>query len=186
MLNNFKKPIFIIIIAIATVAGIELWLQDSLSELKVVYPEQPAILDNNDFSLDTGQGLLSLGVSSWDDVQQIWPQGKNLGMSTIYKPANTDLLITFTKEENILTKVHLNDDQFSTFRGIKVGDDFSLVKKAYGDNYAFIEDPGNSDNFDAVYGEDNDNSIVFQVRNNTVSKIVIQRGITQVQKNNGP
>ena len=97
-------------------------------------------------------------------------------MSTIYRPDNLDCLLTFTEEENILHKAHINDPGLCTSRGIKLGDSMTRVVDTYGKNYASVFESGNQKDIDMVYGYDNNNSIVFQIRNNKVNKIILQKG----------
>lgn len=145
-------------------------------ELIVEYPASFCILEASDFELKIGNLMLNIGASTWKDVAQIIPNGKFLGMSTIYQPDNLDCLLTFTKEENILQKAHINDPGLCTSRGIKLGDSMPAVIEAYGKDYAMVFESKKPENLDMVYGNDNNNSIIFQIRDYKVDKVILQKG----------
>ncbi|HWP96224.1 MAG TPA: hypothetical protein VN426_05190 [Syntrophomonadaceae bacterium] len=149
----------------------------SLRGGKVMIKEagQDALLPQSDYVVQTEHGSLTVGKSSWEEVQHLFPQGKNLGNSTIYHPDDQPIFFTFSKKENILTDIHIQGGSLATYRGIRVGDSLEKLTTAYGSNYTTIS-TGEAGNVDVVYGRGND--IVFQVRGNLVNAIVLQHGIT--------
>ncbi|NLB88423.1 MAG: hypothetical protein GX790_04235 [Syntrophomonadaceae bacterium] len=172
---KMKKEYLIILITVVLVYAFGFYIANNQDPLDIVYPNEDAILDSNDFLVEFANGKLAIGSSSWEEVVQVFPEGKMLGMSTIYSPANIDALLTFTEDENILCRLHITDPSIATSRNIKTGDSFSKVVETYGPNYASVSKRGNKDDFDAVYYcKENDNSIVFQIRNNVVERIVLQ------------
>lgn len=165
------RLVVIIVIVAALIGLIAVFSQD---KLVTVYPQQFVMLTDDDFRLATSQGIVNVGQSNWDEVTALYPEGKALGMSTIFSPNDLDCLFTFTKHENILHRVHIQTPNISTSRGSKVGDAFENVIALYGQNYAYVYSRGHRDDFDAVYGSDNNRSIIFQVRGNKVTKIILQ------------
>ena len=172
---NKRYQYLIVIMIVVVVYAFGFYIANHQDPLDIVYPDTDTILGKNDFLVDFSTGQLKIGISDWDEVVQVLPQGKMLGMSTIYSPENLDILLTFTEDENILCKLHISDSSIMTNRAIKVSDPFSKVVEAYGPNYASVSKKGDKDNFDAAYGADNSTSIIFQIRNNLVSKIILQR-----------
>lgn len=172
---KIKTQYLIIIATIILVYTFGFYIAYDQDPLDIVYPSESAILDSNDFLVEFASGKLSIGSSSWEEVMKVLPDGKILGMSTIYSPANIDILLTFTEDENILCKLHITDPDIATSRNVKIGDSFSKVVECYGPNYATVSKRGDRDYFDAVYyNDENNHSIVFQVRNNVVERIVLQ------------
>lgn len=172
---RFKNQYLIIITIVVVVYALGFYIANNQEPLDIMYPSEDTILNNDDFLVSFPKGELEIGSSSWEVVEQVLPEGKILGMSTIYSPQNIDCLLTFTEDENMLCKLHISDASIVTNRNVKVGDEFSVVIGAYGNNYASVSKKGNKTDFDAVYGADNSNSIVFQVRDNKVSKIILQK-----------
>lgn len=168
-----RKEYMIVLVLILIAVGAGLFMSSRHNVLEYKYPDQPAILDNSDYIVNTDHGVLEVGKSSFDKVAALYPQGKTLGMSTVYAPKNSGCLFTFSKKENILIKAHISSNQALTYRNITINDPFASVVKAYGKNYARVSQKGEAADFDAVYGSEN--SIVFQVRHNLVKKIIIQR-----------
>lgn len=171
---KIKNQYLIIIAIVIAVYAFGFYIASNQEPLDIVYPTEDTILENNDFLVEFANGKLAIGSSSWEEVVQVFPEGKMLGMSTIYSPANIDALLTFTEDENILCILHISDPSITTSRNVKTGDTFSKVVEEYGPNYASVSKAGNKVDFDAVYGTDNGGSIVFQVRNNVVNRIVLQ------------
>ncbi|HZK43568.1 MAG TPA: hypothetical protein VFC73_04700 [Syntrophomonadaceae bacterium] len=170
-----KRNQYLIVIAIIVlVYSFGFYIAKNQEPLEVTYPNEDAILDNEDFMINFPDGKLAVGLSDWFEVENVLPEGKMLGMSTVYSPKDIDCLLSFTKKENILYKLHLENTDIITNRNIKTGDPFSKVIDAYGPNYSSVSKKGNKNNFDATYGADNNNNIVFQVRNNVVNKIILQ------------
>lgn len=171
-----KTEHLIVILTVVVVYVFGFYIANNQDPLDIVYPVEETILDSNDFLIELASGTLSIGSSTWDEVIEVLPEGKMLGMSTIYSPADIDALLTFTEDENILCKLHITDPNIVTSRNVKVGDTFDKVVESYGSNYASVARKGHSEDFDAVYySTDNDNSIVFQIRNNVVERIILQK-----------
>ncbi|MEN6348996.1 MAG: hypothetical protein ABFD08_06325 [Syntrophomonas sp.] len=168
-----KKQYTIIILAVILVAASAYLISRNQEKLQTIRPAQETILEDQDFVIDTGNGILRIGTSPRDEVMKIFPQGKKLGMSTIYRPATVDCLLTFDRAEELLQKMHLYNADLATSRGIKVGDSFSKVVEKYGKNYASVSLPGNTKDFDAVYGKVN--NIIFKVNDNKVTTIILQK-----------
>lgn len=176
MFNFIKKEYAIVVIVIVIAAVIGLAVRFSQPGIEIVYPEQNTELAVQDFLIKTEQGDISVGVSSWEQVTALFPEGEMLGLSTIYRPAANDCLFQFTEDENILNKMHIITEYFITNRGVKVGDPFSDVEKRYGLNYATVTSNDKPDYFEAIYG--GENNIVFHIQNNNVIKIIIQHNIS--------
>lgn len=176
MFNFIKKEYAIVVIVIVIAAVIGLAVRFSQPGIEIVYPEQNTELAVQDFLIKTEQGDISVGVSSWEQVTALFPEGEMLGLSTIYRPAANDCLFQFTEDENILNKMHINTDYFITNRGVKVGDSFSDVQIQYGLNCATVTSKNKPDYFEAIYG--GENNIVFHIQNNNVIKIIIQHNIS--------
>lgn len=180
LLFNFLRKEYVMVIFLVIIAAIiGLAVRFSQPGIEIVYPEQDTELAVQDFVIKTENGEITIGVSSWEEVVSLFPAGEMLGLSTIYRPAAGDCLFTFTEDENILNKMHIDTDHYITNRGIKVGDSFSAIEKQYGMNYARVISKEKPDYFEAVYGTEN--NIVFQIQNNHVEKIILQHDIS-VQK----
>ncbi|MBC7075461.1 MAG: hypothetical protein H5T98_05215 [Syntrophomonadaceae bacterium] len=171
--NLQRKEYYIVLLVVAVAVIIGSAIASSRSQLEVIYPEKETVLSPQDFVIDTDLGTLYIGNSTWNEVKNIFPQGKILGMSTIYRPENLECLLTFSEDENILQKMHIDTKTISTSRGIRLEDPFARVIEAYGENCAYVRLQGETSNFDAVYG--NDDNIVFQVRNGKVKRIILQK-----------
>lgn len=179
MVNFIKKEYTKIALLIIIAAIIGLVVRFTQPELEIDYPEQDTVLSRNDFTVNCGNGEITVGVSSWEQVTALFPGGENLGLSTIYRPPAQDCLLQFTEDENILNKMHISSDRYMTSRGVKVGDPFSVAESNYGPDYAKIMSKEKPGYFEAVYGSGNNNNIVFQVRDNKVVKIILQHEIYQ-------
>ncbi|MGI6451985.1 MAG: hypothetical protein ACOX0E_00645 [Syntrophomonadaceae bacterium] len=180
MVSCINRSYIIIALIVIIPFSLAFWAANRHIPVMVTYPEENATLYDNDFALDTGRAILEVGTTTYEEVKAIYPDGYMLGMSTIFNTGDHGCLLTFTEKENILTKIHISSTDYYTTRGVKVGDPFSRVEEAYGRNYGTAQIPGNAGHFDAVFGNDNDYSIVFNVRENHVEKIVLQRGINKI------
>lgn len=179
MVNFIKKEYTKIAVLIIVAAVIGLVVRFTQPGIEIDYPEQDTILSMDDFTVNYGNGQVTVGVSSWDQVTALFPGGESLGLSTIYRPPAEDCLLQFTEDENILNKMHISSEHFTTSRGVKVGDAFSVAESTYGPDCAKIKSKEKPDYFEAVYGSGNNNNIVFQVQDNKVVKIVLQHDIYQ-------
>jgi hypothetical protein len=174
-----KKEFLIVIGLFAVVSILAINISNRHAQIEIVYPEHDTVLSEEDYQIDTGNGILKAGQSSWDEAQQIYPRGKELGRSTIYEPEDRQCLLTFTRNENILTIIHIDGSKLSTSRGIKKGDTADQIELEYGKNYTIVKKVVNNKDFDMIYGKNRENSVIFQLRNDKVERIIIQR---EVQK----
>lgn len=173
MFNQNRREVLIIIIIVAVTACLGLSVAGSRDSLNIHYPDQFAVLDDEDFQLGWRDHTVNIGSTPAETVMEYYPFGYMLGISTIFSLDKDNVLFTFTEEENILQKAHIDNPDIFTYRGIQVSDPFNLVVKQYGEQYAWV-DNGSPDDFDAVYGSDNSRCIVFQVRDGLVKRIVLQ------------
>lgn len=169
------RSVLLLVIAIGIAA---FFIARARPELQIVYPEQDTILSQEDFSVNINGQVLELGSESRDRVIEVLPEGKMLGRSTIYQLDDPYCLLTFTRDEDILVKVHIESPEIPTQRGNKVGDPFSAVQQKYGEYFTWVSKSGQEEDFDAIYGSDNENSITFQVRQNKVSRIILQKELS--------
>ncbi|HQA50567.1 MAG TPA: hypothetical protein PLM20_01480 [Syntrophomonadaceae bacterium] len=173
MFEQNRREIKIIAVIIAAAACIGAMVAFTREPLNIHYPDQFAVLTDQDFQLVWRDHTLSVGSTPGEVVMEFYPDGHMLGLSTIFSLNEDDILLTFTEEENILHRAHIENPALPTSRGIHVGDSFQSVIDRYGNQYAWV-DNGNSDNFDAVYGSDNSRCIIFQVREGLIKRIVLQ------------
>ncbi|NLB53673.1 MAG: hypothetical protein GX808_12175 [Syntrophomonadaceae bacterium] len=176
MFRVLKKEYITIAVVIIITAVIGLIVRFSQPGIEIVYPEKETVLAAEDFVIETDEGDIIIGDSSWDQVTAIFPDGEMLGLSTIYRPAGSYCLFQFTEDENILTRMHIDTDYFTTSRGVKVGDPVSALEKQYGPDYATVKSKDRTDYFEMIYG--GENNIVFQIQNNKVAKIILQHEIS--------
>lgn len=161
--------IFITVFLIAVV--ITVMQQRPVSE----YPEKLSLLNSSDFVIAGTDPVLQVGEANLGDVSLQFPGGKMLGRSGVYRPADINVLFTFTRKTNLLNKVDINDAGLATTRSISVNDSFDKVVNAYGDGYVRSYYKNDPQTFDAVYGEEQ--CIVFNVKDNQVKRIVILHDI---------
>jgi hypothetical protein len=172
MTNKDRKEaiIVIVMVGLALTVGLLSSLHQPVLSVKAEKAQNLAV---NDFVLKIHNEQLIVGKSSWSEATAVFPHGRTLGMSTVYSADPEKYLLTFTEKENILCKADIYSSDIKTFRNITVGMDFDRVKSAYGDNYTKISSNHNPSDFDVVYGSQN--CLVFNIRNNMVDRIVIQR-----------
>ncbi len=175
---NKKGSIYVAIIVVL-IFSFGFYISSSSPRVEIITPEKDTILAEQDYHVDTGNGILIMGKSSWDEVSSVYPMLKDLGMSTIFRPDRHNCLLTFTEEDNILVKIHIDGNTPASSRGVRVGDPYSLVEEHYGKYYTLIKNTGNDKDFDMVYGENRSNSITFKIKNQRVNRIIVQR---EVQK----
>lgn len=171
-----KLNIWVIIMVVAVFA-FGFYISSRHARVEIVYPEQDTILSEHDYQIATTSGILTIGKSTWDEATQVYPDWENLGMSTIMRPANQGCLLTFSEDENILIKIHIDGTKLSSPRGINAGDPYTRVQEQYSANFTQVKRVDNDKEFDMIYGENRENSITFQIRNNKVARIIIQREI---------
>lgn len=160
------RDILFIIVVLAVCVFVDLFVIDSKDG-------QLAVLDDQDFRLEWRSHAVQIGSTPGQTVMEYYPYGYMLDNSTIFNLAEDHVLFTFSEEENILQKAHIENPDLPTFRGIRVGDSFDSVIDQYGQQYARV-DSDSADDFDAVYGSVNSRCIVFQVRHGQVKHIVLQ------------
>jgi len=166
-----------VIALVVVVFALGFYISSRHPRVDIICPEHDTVLSEEDYRVDTGKGLLVLGRSTWDEVGRIYPQGKSLGMSTIFRPDQPDCLLTFSEDENILVKLHIDGPELPSPRGAAAGDDYKLVEAQYGKDYTLIKSTDGSNYFDMVYGKNRENSVTFKIRHNKVDRIIIQREI---------
>lgn len=180
MINSHKKDYLFIVLLVILVVSVALFLSNRYQRLETQYPDKLTELASTDFVLESNEHTLQVGKSSWDEVQQAFPQGKNLGRSTVYRPEGQANVLTFTRRSNLLTKVDINGPGLTTSKGIAVNDDFTKVIAAYGKGYTrsyLINEPTT---FDAIYGSEQ--YIVFHVKDGIVQRIVIDYPLVDKEK----
>jgi len=165
-----KETVLVVLIFISAIL-LCLWYSSRHTDIIRINPDQQTILADNDFIISSPTGSLIVGKSTRDEVKKIYPEGKDLGKSGVYRPSNQDLLLSFSRKENILIKMDIGNCDLSTSRGIKVNDSFDKVVEKYGPNYTRAYDKDKPQIFDAFYGSDK--YILFKVDNNVVTKIII-------------
>lgn len=173
---NRKGNMYVGIIVVLVFA-FGFYISSRSPRVEIITPEKDTILSEQDYQVDTGNGILTMGKSNWDEVSSVYPEGKNLGMSTIFRPERHNCLLTFSEDENILIKMHIDGDEPPSSRGVRVGDTYNLVQEHYGNDYTLIKNTGNDKEFDMVYGENRSNSITFKIQNQRVNRIIVQREV---------
>ena len=172
MKNKYQYLIVIAIVVIVYTCGFHIAYDQEA--LDIIYPEEFTSLATDDFTIKSANGNIIVGNSTFEDVEKAFPNGKILGMSTIYSLGQEDCLFSFTKKENTLNKIHISNNNIATSKGIQVGDSFAKVVEAYGSNYASVSKCNNKTDFDIVYGAEHTSNIFFHIRSETVAKIILQ------------
>ena len=172
-----KKGYMYVAIIFVLVFALGFYISSRSPGVEISTPEKDTILSEQDYQVDTGNGILTMGKSTWDEVSSVYPQGKDLGMSTIFRPERHNCLLTFSEDENILIKMHIDGNEPASPRGVSVGDPYNLVEEHYGKYYTLIKNAGNDKDFDMLYGENRSNSITFKIKNQRVNRIIVQRDI---------
>jgi len=173
----YKKEIFGVIVIVLVVYAFGFYISSRAPQIEIIYPEQDTILSEQDYQIETTNGIIIIGKSTWDEVIKVFPDWKNLGMSTIMRPANQGCLLTFSEDENILIKIHIDGTKLTSPRGIKVGDSYTKILEKYGNNFTQVKKVGQDRDFDMIYGLNRENSVTFKISNNIVERIIIQREI---------
>jgi len=172
-----KKGTVCVIAIVLIVFAFGFYVSGRHPRVEIICPERDTLLSEEDYKVNTGNGILTLGRSTWDEAVRIYPRGKSLGMSTIFRPDNPDCLLTFSEDENILIKLHIDGPELPSPRGAAAGDDYKLVEAQYGKDYTLIKNTDGSNYFDMVYGKNRENSVTFKIRHNKVDRIIIQREV---------
>lgn len=174
----FKKEYLYVAMIVILTSSLAVFIASKRPEVTMEYPKERITFQARDFTVNTINGQLMVGKSHWDEAVDLFPKGKRLGMSTLYQPENLEVYLTFSEDEDILIAAHLESPDISTYRGIKVGDAASKVKETYGNNYVLIYgEDYKAGNYDLLYGKNDGNTVIFQVRNEVVHKIVLQHRV---------
>jgi len=168
-----KKEGLIVLVIVAMVSLGGFYVAKNATKVKIIYPPGKPLLHDSDFSVKLVNGTLTVGQTDLTEAKRLLPDGKDLGMSTVYRSNSPDCILTFNKKQTILKQLHLLSDDLPTARGVKVGDNFSQVIAAYGKNYIYTGKKINAADFEAIYQRDDHHSIIFKVRNNRVDSIVL-------------
>lgn len=173
----FKKEYLYVSLAIILVISLAVFIVSRSPQIETVYPEERLILPPDDFIICADEEQFIVGQTSWDEAMIIFPAGKMLGKSTVYHPDGLPVYLTFSEDENILIGVHIFGPGLATSRGVAVGDSPDQAVQQYGENYVrFSQKNSSNQDYDMLYGE-NDNTVIFQIRNEIIDKIVIQHTI---------
>jgi len=168
----YVSLVIILVIALAVLVG------SRSPRIDTVYPETRLHLLAEDFAVATDKGQIVVGETNWEETRTIFPAGERLGGSTVYHPDNLPVYLTFSEDEDILTAVHIYGEGAATHRGIDLTDSPARVVEQYGPNYVRFSIK-NSDlaDYDMLYGENDGNTVIFQVRGHSLSKIIIQHSL---------
>jgi len=177
METNHKKEYLIIALLVLVVAGIGFISSSRYQHMQTDYPSEASIIGAEDFLLTNTQPNLVIGESSWKEVQKCYPEGKTLGMSTVYRLDQLPVIFTFTKKSNILTKVDILGPGLPTARGVEVGDSYDKLVKTYGSGFIRSYAKNDPHTFDAIYGSKE--YIVFHVKEQRIEKIVLVNPIAK-------
>ena len=174
MQAEYKKEYLILILIFVVLLAVGLYssLHDRPEYNKQVGPA--IVLPPEDFVIQTGAGTITPGRSTFQEVTALFPQGKTLGRSTIYRPTGQPFFFEFSKKENILTVVQIEDKSLATARGINVGDSLEKVIAAYGENYSSTSLAG-AGLVDISYGQTD--KIIFKISDQVVTKIAVQHQV---------
>ncbi len=175
METNHKKEYLFIVLLVLVVAGIGFISSSRYQHMQTDYPAKASIVKAEDFVLTNTQPNLIIGKSSWEEVQKCYPEGKTLGMSTVYRPNHIPAIFTFTKKSNLLTKVDIQGPGLPTARGVEVGDSYDKLVKTYGSGFIRSYAKNDPATFDAIYGSNE--YIVFHISQERVEKIVLSSSV---------
>ena len=165
-----KESLFVLFIFVAVILMFALLSSRSM-DVVTEPPAQQTILGDNDMVVPASLGDIMVGKTTRDEVMKIFPEGKNLGRSGLYRPNNLDCLVTFSRDEDVVIRMDIGPCDLATSRGIKVDDSFDKVVEIYGSNYTRAYDKETPQIFDAYYGSDQ--YILFKVEDNTIKKIFV-------------
>lgn len=180
MKTSHKKDYLFIILVFIGVVGFALLFSNGHQRMENQYPGKLTQLTTTDFSLGITAHPLYVGKSTGEEVLQVYPEGKTLGMSSVFQPAGQNNVFTFTKNSDVLTKVDIMGPGLITSRGIAVNDPFEKVVAAYGNGYVRSYSKNDPATFDAIYGSKQ--YLVFHVKNGIVQKIIIEFPLVDFKK----
>jgi len=174
----FKKEYIYVSLIIIMVISIAVFVGGQSSTIEIDYPEERLVLESEDFVINTAKEQFTVGQTDWDEAMNIFPDGKKLGGSMVYHPDELPVYLTFSEDENILIAVHIFGTGAATSRGITVGDSPEKAVQQYGKNFVrFSEKDSDNKDYDMLYGENDGNTVIFQIRNAEISKIIVQHTI---------
>lgn len=163
------------LIIVGMVWAFGLWIASGAPELQIEYPSGENVITAEDMQVKNGSGSIVIGDSDSVQVAALFPQGKTLGMSTVYYDKSQGCTFTFTKKTDKLKVMHIENPDIQTSRGVRVGDTLDpTIIEAYGEKYGYVKKVGDEHDIDVAYGTD-DGAVIFQVRDNIVKKIILQR-----------
>jgi hypothetical protein len=165
-----KESLFVLFVFVAVILMFSL-LSSRSPYVVTEAPDQQTILGDNDMVVPSFSGDIIVGKSTRDEVMKIFPEGKNLGRSGLYRPNNLDCLVTFSRNENVVVRMDIGPSDLATSRGIRANDSFDKVVEKYGSNYTKTYYKEKPQIFDAYYGSDQ--YILFKIENNIVKKILV-------------
>jgi len=168
-----KRDGLIVVMIVAVVSLGAFYVSKTATKVKVVYPEAKPVMNDSDFVVKVADGSLEIGKTDLTKAKELLPNGKDLGMSTVYRSDSPQCILTFDKKQTQLKQLHLLSPDLTTTRGIAVGDPFTKVVQAYGKNYIYTGKAINKADFEAIYQRDEHHSIIFKIRNNIVYNIVL-------------
>jgi len=168
-----KKEGLIVLVIVVLVSLGGFYVSKNATKVKIIYPPGKPDLNNSDFVVAMTGGSLIIGQTDLTEAKKLLPDGKDLGMSTVYRSNSPQCILTFNKKQTQLKQLHLLSDELTTARGSKVGDPFSRVVATYGKNYIYSGKAINEADFEAIYQRDDQHSIIFKIRNNKVYTIVL-------------
>lgn len=165
-----RESLVVLFIVVASVL-VFAFISRSAPHTQYIYPPQQTVLTAQDMMLTGPGGSITVGSTTYDEIKAVYPEGKDLGRSTIYHPAGLGLWLTTTRAEDVLIRICTTDPDIPTARGIKAGDSFEQVVASYGPNYSRAYTDKDPNKFDASYGSEQ--YILFRVEDNTVQQIMI-------------
>ncbi|MEQ8173628.1 MAG: hypothetical protein ABRQ26_01050 [Syntrophomonadaceae bacterium] len=175
-MKTHKKEFLIILVIVVMAFAVGLYSSLHDKPEYVNQSGQVMVLPPEDYVIQTGAGSVTVGRSTFQEVYSLFPDGKILGMSTIYRPTGQPFFFEFSKKENILTVIQIEEKSLATARGINVGDSLDKVIAAYGDNYSSTNMAGVG-MVDMSYGQSD--KIIFKINNQVVTKIVVQHQVVK-------
>ncbi len=174
----FKKEYMYVSLLIIMVISIAVFVGGQSSTIEIEYPEERLVLQPSDFVINTDKDHLTVGQTDWEEAMNVFPDGKKLGGSMVYHPDGLPVYLTFSEDESILIAVHVFGTGLATSRGITVGDSPDKAIQQYGPNYVrFSEKDSDNKDYDMLYGQNDGNTVIFQIRDAKISKIIVQHAL---------
>ena len=169
-MRPYREYAFVIFIVVL-VFGLSLYCTNKNKiDLATQVPQEQNMLPAEDFVVNIDSLAVHPG-QSYDEIIKYFPSGHNLGMSTVYRTDDKELLFTFSKKENILTKMDIMDPSIRTARGIGVGDSEDKLIATYGQGYTLVYDKKRPHEQEFIYGMDH--YIVFKLKDKRIDRIIL-------------